>query len=379
MHYAGLDFKTLLVIVQVLGYTTSKFIGIRVISSSAKQNTALKIVLLMSAAGLCLIGFAFLPAPFNIACMFFNGLSLGLIWGLVFSYLEGRQHTELMGAFLATSFIFSSGLVKSIGKFILNNTHLTAFSMPAVAACIFILPMCLFVYLLNHLPAPTAKDKLLRQERKNMNSEDRKRFLLQFLPGIILLVGTYVLITILRDVRDNFIADIWKSLGYGNSPSIFTSTEFHISWMVLIVIASMILIKRNSSAFLLTLILIAIGICLALFSTLLWMGHHLDPVIWMVLSGLGLYLAYIPFNCILYERLIASFKGNGNVGFIMYLSDSFGYVGSLCVLLFKTFFAENINWLSFYSQAVIISAIIGLLLTSFSFFYFFRKLQFSIR
>ena len=379
MQYAGLDFKTIIVIAQLLGYTASKFIGISVISSSAKQHTAIKIIALMSAAGLCLVGFACLPAPLNIACMFFNGLSLGLIWGLVFSYIEGRQHTELMGAFLATSFIFSSGLVKSIGKFILNHTDLNAFTMPAVAACIFIVPMCLFVFLLNRLPAPSAKDKLLRQERKNMSRDDRRKFFIRFFPGIILMVGTYVLITVLRDVRDNFIADIWKSLGYGNSPAIFTTTEFHISWIVLLVIASMIFYKRNAGAFLLNLILVGFGILLSLTSTLLWMSHKLDPVLWMVLSGLGLYLAYVPFNCILYERLIAAFRVNGNVGYLMYLSDSFGYVGSLFVLLFKTFFAGNINWLAFYSQTVIISCIIGLVLTGLSFLYFYKKLQFSVR
>ncbi|MFX8554498.1 DUF5690 family protein, partial [Acinetobacter baumannii] len=74
------------------------------------------ILFLLFAAWLTLFCFAVVPVPYNFIFMFLNGLPLGMIWGLVFSYLEGRTFTDLMGAILATSFIFASGFAKFVGK-----------------------------------------------------------------------------------------------------------------------------------------------------------------------------------------------------------------------------------------------------------------------
>jgi len=47
-----------------------------------------------------LILFPSFPAPWNVAALFFNGLPLGMIWGLVFGYMEGRRTSEALGAIL---------------------------------------------------------------------------------------------------------------------------------------------------------------------------------------------------------------------------------------------------------------------------------------
>ena len=50
--------------------------------------------------------------------MFINGLPLGMVFGLVMAYLEGRRQTEMLAAVLCASFIVSSGFVKSVGKWL---------------------------------------------------------------------------------------------------------------------------------------------------------------------------------------------------------------------------------------------------------------------
>jgi hypothetical protein len=94
---------------------------------------------------------------------------------------------------------------------------------------------------------------------------------------------------------------------------------------------------------------------------------------WMTLVGLGLYMTYIPFNSILFERMLASFKYAANVGFLIYLADSFGYLASVSVLLTKTVLKLNINWLQFYTSLVLITSIGGGLFILFSIIYFNRK------
>jgi hypothetical protein len=86
-----------------------------------------------------------------------------------------------------------------------------------------------------------------------------------------------------------------------------------------------------------------------------------------------LYLGYIPFNCIFFERLIAAFRINGNVGFLIYVADSFGYLGSVLVMLSKELFDVDLKWSVFYSNAVIIGSVAGIAGTVLSFLYFNKK------
>ncbi len=98
-------------------------------------------------------------------------------------------------------------------------------------------------------------------------------------------------------------------------------------------------------------------------------------LLWMQLTGLGLYMAYIPFNCIFFERMIASFRIAGNVGFFIYIADAYGYLGSVIVMLVKSFLEIKLQWTSFYSNGVIIFSIIGIAGTLISLFYFNKKFR----
>src|SRR5882757_4140406 len=109
-HFA-LDYKIALVLAQVLGYAVSKLIGVKLIAEITPNKRAVAILVLIFLAWLALILFALVPAPWNVCAMFLNGLPLGLIWGLVFGFMEGRRTSEVLGALLCASFIVSSGAV----------------------------------------------------------------------------------------------------------------------------------------------------------------------------------------------------------------------------------------------------------------------------
>ena len=103
-HFA-LDYKIALVIAQAAGYALSKLIGVKVISEISPARRGLAILGLIGASWLALIAFALVPAPWNVAALFLNGLPLGMIWGLVFGYMEGRRVSEVLGSMLCASFI----------------------------------------------------------------------------------------------------------------------------------------------------------------------------------------------------------------------------------------------------------------------------------
>jgi hypothetical protein len=68
-------------------------------------------------------------------------------------------------------------------------------------------------------------------------------------------------------------------------------------------------------------------------STLAFQAHLLAPLTWMILTGAGLYLAYTPFNAMLFDRMIAAIGKAGNAGFLIYVADASGYAGSVALLV----------------------------------------------
>lgn len=373
--FLGIDYKIWLVITQTIGYACSKFYGIRFIAEMKGNKRAQSILVLMAISWLALLCFAVVPAPYNIVFLFLNGFPLGMIWGLVFSYLEGRRSTEFMGAVLSISFIFSSGFVKSVGKMTVVDWHVTEYWMPFVTGLVFAIPILIFVLLLEQIPPPTEKDEQLRTRRAPMNKQERKDFLQAFLPGLILLIASYVLLTVLRDMRDNFAADIWKDLGYGAQAGIFTQTEIPVSIAIIVIMGLLVFVKNNFHAFMLNHIIVITGFAIAFISTLLFKQHRLDPVWWMTLIGLGLYMGYIPFNCIFFERLIAVFKYVSNVGFIIYVADSCGYLGSVLVMLFKNFSGVSLSWSQFFMDAVLGVSVTGIVMMIAAAWYFKKRFE----
>jgi len=373
LKFWGIPYQTLLIISQVIGYMLSKFYGIKFIAELRKLARWKSIAILVGIAWLALLAFAITPAPWGMIFLLLNGFPLGLIWGIVFSYIEGRRTTDFIGSALAVSFVFSSGFVKSVAKWLMLHTGITEQWMPFATGAVFVLPMILFVYLLEKTPPPTHEDIVSRSVRLTMNKEDRLRFFHKFTLGLCVIIVTYLFLTVIRDIRDNFMANIWNDLGYGKASAIFTTTEIPTTLAVLLLMSLLVLVRKNIFAFKLIHVIILLGFLLAGISSWLFLQQRLDPVYWMTLVGLGLYTAYIPFNSIFFERMIASFKVAGNVGFLIYLADSFGYLGSVGVMLSKEIFQIKLSWAQLYPKAVVLFSIIGISGTLISYFYFSKK------
>jgi hypothetical protein len=371
-QYFHIDYKVWLVIAQIIGYTASKFYGIRFISELKSGRRAKSILTLIGIAWLALLLFAVVPPPYNILFLLINGFPLGLIWGLVFSYLEGRKSTEFMAAVLSISLIFASGFVKTAARTLMSSFHINEYIMPFYTGALFVIPLLLFVFFLELIPPPTAEDIKLRTKRLPMNSAERKRFLKRFMPGIVLTLIVYILLTVMRDVRDNFEVEIWASMGIKDN-TIYTRIDSVISVIVLLALSSLILIKNNIRAFSIIHLII---ICSCIFIGAITIGYQLkliSPVIWMTGAGLGLYLGYVLYNAVFFERMLASFNYKGNVGFLIYVADSFGYLGSISVLLVKEFGRPRASWGVFFKDSLMIVSITGAIIVTVSLLYFRRE------
>jgi MFS family permease len=373
MQYWGISYKVWLVISQVLGYAASKFYGIRFISELKKIGRGRIILLLVGISWTGLLLFALIPAPWNIAFMIMNGFPLGMIWGIIFSYIEGRRATDFIGAALSVSFIFSSGFVKTTAGFISGQFHISEFWLPFFTGLVFSIPLLICVFLLEKIPPPSPEDIVQRSARQPMSASTRKEFVKTFLPGLIACIGIYVFATVFRDLRDNFMADMLKENGYGMHPAIFTQTEVPVTLILLVLMSCMILVKNNIRALIYTHYIIIAGFLITAASSALFIQGSMNAIWWLTITGLGLYTVYIPFNCIFFERLIAGFRISGNVGFLIYVADSFGYLGSVGVLITKEVLKVKLQWTAFYSMGVIFLSVLGIAGALFSLIYFVAK------
>jgi hypothetical protein len=370
-----LELKTVFVISQILGYALAKVIGIKVCSEVTRNNRSRMLLAMILAAQLSLLSFAILPDGLKIAAIFFNGLSLGMVWGLVVWYLEGRRVSEMLLAGLSCSFILASGVVKDIGLWLMSVHRVDQFWMPFVTGLIFILPFLVSVWLLNQIPQPTDEDVQARVRRRLMDGAQRWTFIKQFLPGLVMLLIAYFFLTAYRDFRDAFGKEIFGQLGYGGKPAIFTRCELWVAFGVVAALAMLNVIKNNRLGLFGAFAIMTAGAAMMGVGTLLFDAGQIDGLTWMVLCGLGSYLAYVPYGSVLFDRLIASTRAVGTAVFAIYVADSIGYTGAISVMLSKDWLFRDVSRLDFFRYLTYFMSLLGtvLLTASCCYFMWFHK------
>ncbi len=321
----GMDLKTVVVLSQLVGYLLSKFLGIKVIAEMPRARRATTLVVLIALSELALVGYAFAPIPIKPFLIFLNGLPLGMVFGLVLAYLEGRRHTEALSAVLCASFIMSSGYVKTVGRTLIES-GVNEFHMPYLVGLMFFIPLLISVWLLDRTPDPAAEDLLLRSKRSKMNRTQRWEFFRSYAPGLTIMIAIFAAVTVLRTLRDDFAVEIWRDLGVEGKPERFKQSEFVVAVIVTILAATAIVIRKNITAIFFSLILIAVSFAMLGVITLIQPSGRLGAFSFMVICGIGLYVPYVLFHTTIFERIVAASRRVANLGFLMYLADSIGYL-----------------------------------------------------
>jgi hypothetical protein len=390
-----IELKTAIVISQIIGYALSKYIGIKVCSEVAARSRAWTLLLLIVWAEGALVLFGLLPGSWKVAAIFLNGLPLGMVWGLVVWYLEGRRTSELLLAGLSCSYIVSSGVVKDFGRALLAGNAADVWAaipllglpvahalgqvseswMPAVAGLHFFPILLVAVWLLNQLPKPSAADVAARAQREPMDGHRRLEFVRQFLPGIVLLCVAYLFLTAYRDFRDNYQVEVFEGLGYSyqGNRTIISKTEGLVMFGVLGCLAMLNLIQGNRAGLAGAFGIMCSGAALMGVSTLLLDAGWISGFWWMTAIGLGSYLGYVPFGSVLFDRLMASTRAAGTAVFAIYLADAIGYTGSVGVQLYKDLVQSDVSRLGFFKGFTYTTSLIATLCLIAAAVYFLKR------
>ena len=296
------------------------------------------------------------------AAIFLNGLPLGMVWGLVVGFLEGRRTSDLLLAGLSCSFIVASGMVKDVGRALMRTADVSEAWMPAVTGAIFLPLFLLSVWTLQQLPRPGRADVAERVRRDPMHSQQRRRFARRYLSSLVPLFAAYVLLTAYRDFRDSYGVEILDGLGSGDAVAIFTRIEVPVALVVLCVLASINLIKDSSRALGVVLGVMTCGPLLLGLGTWLQVRGTIGGQAWMIWTGLGSYLAYVPFGAVLFDRWMAGTRTAGTALFAVYLGDALGYTGSVVTQLSRDLFDIQGTRLEFFRAFSWLLASVGTVL-----------------
>ena len=372
----GVGYKAILIISQVIGYTLSKFAGIKVISELKPADRIKLIVGLILVAEVALFFFGVVPHPYNFVFLFINGLPLGMVYGVVFSFLEGRRFTEMIAMGLSISVVIASGILKTI----YIEVHelfpaISEFWMPAFMGMLFLPLFLLFVWMLAVIPDPTEEDVRLRTERIPMTRADKRTVMMEFWFPVSCLIFCYAILVVGRDFRDNFTIEIWNEIDANWSSRVLSTTEMISGIVVLVVIGSLAFIKSNLIGFRLTNLILLSGMLLVGGASYLFEQSAINGFYWMLWIGIGLFLAYTAIQTVMFERMIALFRLKANAGYFVYLCESIGYLGSVGLLLYKEFFMKDLRWSHVLIQFSYLLSLAGLVLLVASNVYFERHVR----
>jgi hypothetical protein len=351
----------------------SKWCGIFFVSSITWEKRARAIILSILVAEFALLGFGLIPRPWNLLFLVLNGLPLGMIFGYIQGYLEGKKNTELYIAALGSSFILADGVSKSVG---INVLHwgISETWMPFFAGMLYVIPLLFFVWMLVKIPKPSTQEIADRSQREPMSQQDRLHLVKQLWPGILSISLLYLCASLLRGIRSDFAPEIWKYLGFISLPQTYSQTEIWVTLGILGINGSLVLIKSNFNAFFISIFSISLGFALLLLAGF-WGVDHLNPFWLIVLTGFGIYLPYLTITTSVFERMIAITRHKANIGFLMYIVDSIGYLGYNVLLLMLGFIAPNINIPELFFDWVKALGILGLLICLGCCFYFLKRLK----
>lgn len=347
-EFFDMDYKVVVTISQILGYVVSKFIGIKLISELQSEERFKFILTSVLLAEASLILFGLLSTPFNVAAMFLNGLSLGCMWGVIFSFIEGRRVTDILASLLGISMVISSGTAKSVGLYVMNHLHVSEFWMPALIGAVALPLLLLLGWALNKLPEPNKEDIAMKSERETLNGKQRWELFKSFMPFLSMLFIANIAIVVLRDIKEDFLVNIIDVSAY--SPWLFAQIDSVVTLIILGIFGLMVLVKDNLKALSVLFGLIIAGMIVMSVVSFGQQQLRLSPVIWLFIQSLCLYIAYLTFQTIFFDRFIACFRIRGNVGFFIVTTDFLGYTGTVVVLVLKEFCNPDIDWAVFYNQ-----------------------------
>eukprot|EP00947_MAST-08B_sp_MAST-8B-sp1_P001064 g1064.t1 len=336
-----IDRQTALAVAQAGGYFLAKFPAVYLMSSPRFfRNRAFALIALnVLAAAFMGVGFWALDSSGLAQAVVAGGLSAlpsSAVYGGLVTYLEGRAHTELMLAGLNLSIVLAGGAARGLGAGLLV-AGVAPQVTPAAACGVGIGLVLPLVLLLDATPAQSEADKRERGKRGAMACGQQLRFIWRFLAGIVGMLVAYLIVMSLRAYRDYYALELYtdalaRAAGGGGgstkpSASLYFLADLPGGLVSAGALALIVRVRDSLRALLVMMAVMIAGAAVVALSTALHDAGLISGVVWLSLTGLGIYSAYLPMGSAFYDRLLAASATPGTMVFLQFLSDGMGSCG----------------------------------------------------
>eukprot|EP00730_Choanoeca_flexa_P014428 TRINITY_DN6308_c0_g1_i1.p1 TRINITY_DN6308_c0_g1~~TRINITY_DN6308_c0_g1_i1.p1 ORF type:complete len:440 (+),score=62.09 TRINITY_DN6308_c0_g1_i1:138-1457(+) len=335
-----LQLKVWISISTTAGYALSKIPAYSVVSTMPREKRKLCLILLI--LGMLVLSnglYAVVPDMVKPITIFLGCLPASWVFGIMFTYLEGRRSTEVTSGLLNFFIILGGALARAVGNIILNALPSSMHTwMPLVTAGAGLPIAIVGVFLLDAVPQPSLEDVRERAMRRPMPASERNAFLKRFWPGLLLLAINYMLMVTFRSFRDYFCANVYKDMLRRE----VTSLDYILAdWPAGAIACTMMMcissLHNNRAGVQAMHVMMVLGAAVLAAVTVLFQISYLSGEMAVICIGIGLYVSWLPSQAILFDRILSASDTSGTSVFLIFATDGLGYVGTLGLLFYKSF------------------------------------------
>jgi MFS family permease len=366
---APVPLRGVCVAAQALGLAMSQPLGAVAVVELDPGRRVPALAAVLGIAELGLVAFALLPNTLAPICLFVNGLALGLVWGLVFGFLEGRRISDGLGAAAAAGYLLAGGLMQRLGGVLLSAGVPAAWT-PAAAGVVAAGPLALSLWMLAQFPPPNRQDEAERFFRAPMTAVMRRQFLRASLAGLAMLVVAHAVLSGYRELRVAITMDLWGVYTEPDAPSVLTAAELPVAVLTVVAVGALMVFRDHRRALVAVHGLVLLGLGLIGGATGAYLNGALAPETWMVLVGAGLFVVHVPFTCVLFDRMVAAVGLVGTAVYMVFVAGAFGQVGRLVVVAIELWHGPLITSLADFAWASIVVTVVAAVLVVGSAAYF---------
>ena len=141
--------------------------------------------------------------------------------------------------------------------------------MPAFIGAFAFPLLSLLGWLMTRMPQPTAADRALRSERVTLDGRARADLFKSFMPVLLMLFAANLFITVLQDIKEDFLVKILDVEAVGLSSWAFAKVDAVVTLIILLLFGLMSAVRSNIKVLCLLLVLVSRSVLPALTGTLL--------------------------------------------------------------------------------------------------------------
>ena len=142
-----------------------------------------------------------------------------------------------------------------------------------------------------------------------MGAKERMAFVVEIWPGLACILAAFFLTCAYREYRDMFMVEILRDLGSEIAPGMMSKSEILVGCIIGISAAFIVFIRSNKWGLIANSLSMTAGFCTIGLVKLF--VDDLSVFLFLVLTGIGANLLYVPMLAGYFERLIAFLRMDG--------------------------------------------------------------------